>query len=80
VKLYLHFPCNSMALRRDLLIFTKTEQLMLFRIRNAVCCGNPMECTNSLHCAASTALLYVKAGGRCNYLYTLEVNEVILGK
>jgi len=69
-----------MALRRDLFNFMKTEQLMLFRIRKAVCCGNPMECTSILHCAASTALLYVKAGGRCNYHYTLQVNEVILGK
>jgi len=80
VELYLHFPCNSMALRRDLFNFIKTEQLMLFRIRNALCCGNPMECTNSLHCAVSTALLYVKAGCRCNYHYTLEVKEAILGK
>ena len=69
-----------MALRRDLFIITKTEQLMLFRIRSAVCCDNTVERTNSLHCAASTALLCVKAGGRCNYHYTLEVNEVILGK
>ena len=53
--------------------------ITLFRIRNAVCCDKPMECANSVHCAARTALLYVKAGGGCNYHYTLEVNEVIPG-
>jgi hypothetical protein len=63
VEVYLYFPCNSMALHRHLFIFTKTEHLMLLGIRNAVCCVNPKERTNSLYRAASTEFLNVTAGG-----------------
>jgi hypothetical protein len=71
---------TSWPFHREHFTLTKTDQLLLFRIMHSVCCDYPTERINSLPCVAEIEFLNVKAGGTCNYHYTLKVNEAILAK